>query len=60
MATETGEEETISNIANFLEETQQSGNDLKEDIKASRLTYRMYHMDSVNSYQFLFQAFPPS
>ena len=34
MATETGEEETISNIANFLEETKQSGNDLKEDTKA--------------------------
>ena len=38
MATETGEEETISNIANFLEETKQSGNDLKEDTKAKLTT----------------------
>ena len=38
MATETGEEETISNIANFLEETKQNGNDLKEDVKAKVTT----------------------
>ena len=38
MATETGEEETISNIANFLEETKQNGNDLKEDVRAKVTT----------------------
>ena len=48
MATETGEEETISNIANFLEETKQNGNDLKEDVKAKVTTEREENQKEMN------------
>ena len=49
MATETGEEETISNIANFLEETKQNGNDLKVDVKAKESEENQKEMNMSNN-----------